>query len=179
MLAFFNMLVSMWPNVMGALQFTWPYVIKYWKELVAVILIATNIFFYNSWQHTSDSLAAEKAVHAQDIASYRRAQADAQAKADATRARLLKESKEKADEADQNYTNLYAMYRTNLLRYQALASSRSGSSGDSHSGTPEVLDGPGASTLVPVTAEDLNICAINTARLQSAHEWALNLKEVK
>ena len=179
MLAVLNALVSLWPSVQNVFLISWPYVLRYWKMILIAVLLAVNILSYNEWQHTADLLKTEKATHAADIKAYKDAQAQAEAKAAEIKKALLEESKAKADEADRNYTTLYSMYRTNLLRYQALAGTRSGPSGDSHSGTSEVLDGPGSSTLVPVTTEDLNICAINTARLQSAHEWALNLKEMK
>ena len=177
MLATIQTLLAMWPSVLGVFQTAGPYVLKYWKYILIALLVAANLFSYHEWQHTSASLKDEKAAHVADIKAVKKAQADAIAKAEAEKQTLIEESKVKADEADRSYSNLYTVYRTNLLRYQATQGGSSRPADSQRSPTPEGSNGPSPDTFVSISTDDANICAVNTARLQTAHDWAVNLQE--
>ncbi len=187
-------ITSLWPiilkfftgfNFVPVLQALGASIVKYWQYWLIGTLVCTNILSYHEWQHNAADLKIEKASHAADIASYKKAQADADAKAAAEKKMLLDSSKAKANEADKSYSALYNQYRANLLRFQQTAEGgTSGPTAGEHSDPTQGSDGPGASPIVPqaegnvtITADDANICAINTARLQTAHDWALQLKE--
>lgn len=172
-------------GIMALLTPTFAFVKKWWRFIVPVLLIATNCATIYEWRNTNLALTAEKAAHTRDINTFRTAQATANAAAEQIRQNLLKESKANADQADAQYATLLSQYRTNLLRYQANQSSPSptqyyqlpatGSSTGPSTGTV-VSPPPIAFSNAPVTIsiDDANICAVNTARLQAVHDWALN-----
>ncbi len=176
-----NALLSYAGNVLQAL---WASVVKYWQYYLIGLLAAGNILSYHEWQTTKGQLALEKASHATDVATFKQAQADALARAEAQKKALIAVSEAKANAADQSYSALYAEYRANLLRYKADTGKGSGPVAGEHSDPAQSVDGPSSGTVVPpvsgtitITAEDANICAVNTARLQTAHDWALKLKD--
>lgn len=151
---------------------------KYWYFYTIGVLIAVNLFFSYEWHHTSDLLTKEKAVHAQDIQNFKTAQDIANANAKAEQAALVKESKADAAQADANYSGLLFKYHASLVRY---STSQGASQQADHYQlpTPQGSDGPGSSTDLPksitITGNDAEICAINTARLQAVHDWAIAL----
>lgn len=157
-------------------------IVANWKVWLIVLLIVGNGGFAWEWHHTSGLLTKEKAAHAADIQNFKNAQALADAKAQAERTSLLKESKANAAQADANYTGLAAKYHASLVRYAQTTSGSKGP-GDNQLPTPKGADGPGTSSDLPatltITGSDAQICADNTARLEAAHDWALALpKEV-
>lgn len=155
--------------------------IKYWYLWIIGILIVSNGL--TGWQlkHTRDALKTEVAAHAKDILDFKNAQAEADAKAQTITATLTQRSKDDATKADANYSNLLAQYRVNLLRYRT---SQGGTqqAGDHQLSTTQSGNGPSASTelsTLVISQEDAGICAVNTARLQAVHDWAIGLpKEV-
>jgi hypothetical protein len=151
----------------------------YWYFWLIAVLVAGNLFTGWGWQHTKGQLIQEKAAHAADIASYKKAQADANAKAQQERAILQKESKADADQADANYSGLLARYRASLMRYSQTSASAAGKPGDNQLSTTQGGDGPGSSSQLPTTltisGADADICAVNTARLEAVHDWAITL----
>lgn len=152
---------------------------KYWKIYLLVFLVGLNFFTAYEWHKDHTALKTEKASHQADISSYKKAQADAQAKVTAEKEQLKVQSKEKADEADKNYSSLLDKYRANLLRYETHQGFSGKSSGSELSESTESGDGPGENSDVPatvtITGSDAQICAENTARLQSVHDWAIHL----
>jgi uncharacterized protein YlxW (UPF0749 family) len=126
----------------------WALIIKYWKYIAIGLLLATNAFTLNQWQHTQHNLTKEKTAHATDIAIFKAAQDLANKNAQAERDRLVKEGKENAAKADASYAALLNEYRTNLLRYKA-HQSRTRQAANHKLPTAESGDGPGESTDVP------------------------------
>lgn len=162
----------------NVLSNVWKNIAKNWRFYLPLLLIAIQLGTLYGWYHEHDSLLKEKAAHQQDINSYKAAQAAATDKAQSEKAILQKESKASADQADADYSTLYSQYRSVLLRYQA-AQSRTGVPGDSQLPPAQSGNGPSASPQVPagsisITLDDANVCAVNTARLQAVHDWALN-----
>jgi hypothetical protein len=159
-----------------------PWLAANWKYVLVGLLAFGLIFITHEWQHTSQLLKTEKAAHAADIKAYKDASALAQQKVDAEKAELAKENQEAASAADKNYSALLVTYHANLLRYSASQGVRSGPSGGQPDSTPQSVDGPSkgpvVSSALVISADDANTCAINTARLQAAHDWALTLPGV-
>lgn len=158
-------------------------IVKYWQYWLIGLLFAVNAFTGYELKVTRDHLKTEVAAHVKDITDFKNAQAEADKQAAATKAALTKESKADADKADASYTILLDRYRTSLLRFSS-GQSGSGSGGHSQLPTAQGGDGPSASTDLPksltITGSDAEICAINTARLISVHDWAVGLpKDVK
>lgn len=153
-------------------------VLKYWQLWLVGALIASNLFFVWEWRSTRAALVKEQAAHAADIASYKKAQADANAKAQTERAILQKESKADADQADANYAGLAAKYHASLLRYAAVKGTGS-KPNNNQLPTTQSSNGPGPGPDLPATlvisGSDAEICAVNTARLQAVQQWAITL----
>jgi hypothetical protein len=152
----------------------WLFIVKNWQIVVIVILLLTNAGTFWLYNHTNISLVKEKASHASDIASFKKAQADADSKAQAEKVILQKESKADADQADANYATLFARYKSSLLRYSA---NQSGTKSTSDNQLPSAQggNGPSENTKLSITVDDAQICAENTARLQAVHDWAITL----
>jgi hypothetical protein len=167
--------------VFNELQAVAASVVKYWQYYLIAVLVAGNLLSYAEWQRNVSSLSIEVAAHAADIKAYKQAQADALAKAVAEKQILIDSSKAKANAADENYSTLYSKYQSSLLRYKASGSTSSGPTLGEHSDPAQSPDGPGKDSQIPdqvtISMDDADICAVNTARLQAAHEWALKLKE--
>lgn len=156
----------------------WANIKKYWRFYLPTLLVVSELTSLYGWHETHNSLMKEKAAHQLEITNFKKAQADADAKAQAIKATLQKESKANADQADAQYSTLLAQYRANLVRYQA---SQSGSkrssnyqfspaqSGDGSGSGPDIYSG----SLV-ISMDDAQICAVNTARLQAVHDWAID-----
>lgn len=150
----------------------------HWQLWLVGLLIAGNIFTAWEWNHTTTALTKEKAAHAADIATFKRTQAEADTRAQMIKQTLQKEAKANADQADASYSNLLAQYHGSLLRY---ASSKGSAKQPSNSqlSTTQGSNGPSTNTELPATltisGDDAQICAVNTARLQSVHDWATSL----
>lgn len=139
------------------------------------------------WAHTSNKLEAERTAHQetkdnheQIVQGFKDAQELADQKAEAKRKEIEKEAKREAEEADKRYNDLYAKYRSNLVRYQqASQGDRSGpDSGEVR--TTESGYGPGGGAEFPtvlISFKDADICAVNTARLQVVRDWALKYQQ--
>lgn len=158
------------------------YIASHWRVslgiLISAMLIGLGYFGY--YEH--GALLKERAAHQTDINNFKNAQALADAKAEGEKAALKQESQANADEADAKYSALLAEYRANLVRYKA---GQSGTSQTEYRIIQPAQSGnrPGTSTELPaatqvdgitISGEDAQICAVNTARLQAVHDWALN-----
>lgn len=159
----------------------------YWRFYLPAVLIALNLFAFHGWTGEHAKLLTEQSAHKLDVSNFKKAQVDANAKAQAERTAVLKESKQNADNADEKYRSLLAGYRANLLRYQA---SQGGGRQAEHNQlpAPQGSNGPGGGPELPATEAsgiiismgDADVCATNTARLQAVHDWATSLpKETK
>lgn len=150
---------------------------RYWSHAglaVALMLLAVASM---GWR-------AEKALRARDRASYGHAQADAALLArqalEATEARY----RDKANDADQTYAKELAGARSatglfiarNRVRREAVACPASGAPSSAEgSSAPSPDRSSAAPDLVEVTADDVQVCTINTLRLETARDWALSL----
>lgn len=149
--------------------------LKYWRFILPVLLLLINAGAVYEWSNAHAALVAEQANHKADILAFTKAQADATAQANAERDVLKKEAKANADQADASYSTLLSKYKSSLLRYQArAAASGTGQASDSQLPPAQSPDGPGTGAQVSISVDDANVCAVNTARLQAAHDWALN-----
>lgn len=174
------------PNFLAYLQWgaIFGNIKKFWRFYLPALLAATNLFTLYELRQTNTSLTTEKAAHTRDINAFRAAQATATHNAEQTKQNLLKESTDRAKQADSQYATLLGQYRTNLLRYQANSSASSTTYRDQLP-TPQSSDGPSTSTVVPpaptpsgflaITVADADVCVVNTARLVAVHDWAIGL----
>lgn len=165
-------------NPLAALGSLLSNIRKYWRFYLPLILVLLQVGTTYGWYRDHNLLMKEKAAHQQDIKDFKTAQTAANAQANAERAVLQKESKVNADQADAKYAVLLAEYRANLLRYKA---SQSGTQQTYHNQLPATQgsNGPSSGSEVPadtitITMDDAQVCAVNTARLQAVHDWALN-----
>jgi len=157
-----------------AVKFT----VKHWQLSLIVGLLLGNIVGFTGWKHDHTSLLVERAAHQLDIKNYKQAQADAQKAADKEKQQVINESKVKATATDNKYHDLLNQYNASLLRYKATqgTTGKSGNSGDDQTGQVTTgSSGPSANANLYITLDDAKICAVNTARLQAAHDWAVNL----
>jgi len=151
---------------------------KFWREILIGVLCLTTLGSCNFWLGARAALAQEKSDHQRTITTFKHTQELANESAKAIEKKLKEEAKKNAKEADTRYANLLSQYNANLLRYKANQSNPSRPSDSSYT-TPQSSDRPSSSTIIPatvtITMDDAEICAINTARLQSVQEWAVNL----
>jgi len=135
------------------------------------------------WRVTSLELEAEKSGRAADKASYEAAQQMAKAKALEEKQKLEKEYNDKAKKADADYDTLLAKYSAAVVHYKAnqspaLRVDLPGSSNPAE-GADRTGRGSELSEGLFVRMADAQVCAVNTARLQSAREWALSISTDK
>lgn len=136
--------------------------------VLGLALIITSL----GWADSHKALVQERVSHQLDVQRFKDAQAEANRKAEAKRTELEKKAKDDAKKADGRYNALLAEYRSNLLRFKA---NQSGSVGSGHNKlqTTEGADRSGSSTdVLTISISDAEVCAVNTARLQAAHDWA-------
>lgn len=145
---------------------------------IIAILAVSNLVSFSQWQHNAKMFTQEKASHTLDIKNFKDAQAKADADAKAMAQALIKESKANAREADANYTILLSKYNASLLRYhtsQSHSSQANSYQPPSPQGGDRPSGGPQLSEAITITLDDAQICAVNTARLQAVHDWAVAL----
>lgn len=145
---------------------------------IFAILLITNVTTCSLWRSASNDLVKEHAAHTQTIQDFKTKQEVADARAQAIKETLEKEAKADAKQADANYANLLDRYNASLLRYKA-AQSNTIRPDNYKLPTPQSGDRPGESTEfsdeVIISMADAKVCAVNTARLQAVHDWAVNL----
>jgi hypothetical protein len=153
--------------------------LKHPREWIIAGLLITNGGTYYMWQRTQDALVTEKAAHIQTIKTFKDAQEEANRKAKETKERLEKEAKANAEQADAHYATLLDKYHANLLRFKANQSASLGAGGGAYpatqggngpSGSPELSE-----EQIIISLADAKICAVNTARLEAVHDWAIKL----
>lgn len=149
-----------------------------WQAAVIALLLAL------AWTWHGKSKAIEQrdawiVAFDKQKAAYIAAQKAAEAKAIA--AKLAQEAKDEqrrkdADNAlkqdmldDRRRTDAYA----SRMRYKAPRSAPSGTDLPSTPEATSISDGPGDfAELVGITRTDLDLCTVNSRRLQNAHDWA-------
>ncbi len=146
---------------------------------VVIVLFALFVTASAGWYITRNNLVLERTERANDKLTYEKAQADATAKA-------LKEKQEKEAEyaaikakQDSSYLKLLNEYRSAVVRYKTAQRQARRSNLPSTPGSSSVDVRPGDDSLVSVPFSDLEICAVNTAKAQVAHEWALEINKTK
>jgi len=134
------------------------------------------------WQNNTHALEAAKSAAAVSnletaVANCKAASSQALANAEAQRRNEEREYAQKADSSDAAYDKLRGVY-AKALQARVHSSATSGAATGGDPGLPE-----GASTDtklaggVIVSIADMEICTENTAKLESAVEWAVGLSE--
>lgn len=150
-----------------------PFILKYPFQILTVVFLATTIICGTGWSNTSGKLGDERAAHKADVTAFKTAQKEANDKAEATKQKLLKDAEINAKKADTNYANLLGKYNASILRYKANQSVSKPTNSDQLPST-EGSDGPSSSTFISIPIGDAQVCAVNTARLQAVHDWAIS-----
>ena len=129
-----------------------------------------------AWGARVDSLRAQhKAALEATIARYDAAQAKAQSDFDAKIAAMQAENRRLNDDADRKAADATIVYRDRVVRLpSAPASCAAGGSDLSDAGDAARANRPGRDSVILERADAL-ICATNTARLEAAREWALEM----
>jgi len=163
-------------GVLSALTALRYNIIHHWRiwliSLLVVLQVGTGYGFYHEHTRYIEEVAAHKADNAKFVA----AQAAANLAEQNEKKQLQTESKAASHEADTNYSALLTRYNASLVRY---ATSKGGSIGTGNYKLPTAqgIDGPSADTVIPrqitISGSDAEICAVNTARLQASHDWAI------
>lgn len=166
---------------MNLLPFAIGLLKDHWKlALFAILALFATIQTFRL-QSTQSALQAEKHGRRADRAEYARAQADAAAIALTAKIEKEAEYAAKADEADRNADALSERYRLAVLRFQAAQRSGSATDMPRAAETAESIARPGAATIIPlgnilIPEADVMICAVNQARLEAAHDWAVGIR---
>ena len=172
-------------NVMGVLKGVGTNLKTYWKIYLPVLLVLIQIGTLYGWYNEHNNLVKEKSLHRQDIMNFKNAQAIANAQANEESRVLKREAKINADQADTKYSTLLSEYRFNLMRYKANQSGTYPSINNHFYPTPSRV-GPSSSPTVPpavstdtlvISMSDAQICAVNTARLESVHDWVIETEK--
>lgn len=126
------------------------------------------------WGWRVDALRAHyKDALAQQAKAYTDAQKAAQTDFDKKLAAAKAKNEELNNAADKKSADVSIVYRDRVLRLPAASCPASGT-GLPKADVPESADGPGADAVV-LKRDDVLICADNTARLQAAHDWAVEM----
>jgi len=121
-------------------------------------------------------LRVEKAMHETDVANFAAAQARADADHLAAIGAMADHFGRIREDAERKMAAVDADWRARVLRLPAAAADpdRAGDADMPGAGAAPAPDGPGGDSILLGRADAL-ICATNTARLQAAREWALDL----
>lgn len=148
---------------------------KYLSSGLGALLVLSNVGWYVGYQAIDHKLTREKWAHSETVLRYENAQHEAEV---ASYKKVLEEERKRAEEArkaDEAYSALLNKYNASIVRYQAAQRS---SGTINLSSTSTVADGDyerSENTTISITIEDAGICAENTARLESIHQWAKTL----
>lgn len=169
-------ITSVFQNVWGFLTALGKNIAANWKTWLIGVLVLLQLGTGYGFYHEHQKYLIEVAAHKADNAKFIAAQQAANRQEQAVKNQLQTESKAAKNEADSNYSTLLAKYKLSLLRYAA-GKSNSSSTGNNQLSAAQSADGPGESSELPqqitITGSDAEICAENTARLQAAHDWAI------
>lgn len=122
------------------------------------------------------ALALERALHQTDIANMRAAQAVANADWQAETARIRATNGRLKDETDRAADAVRIQYLDRVLRLPGAATDPGAATNAalSGTGTAEGADRSGRDAIL-LARSDALICATNTARLEAAHDWAMQI----
>lgn len=128
------------------------------------------------WYVTSVKLDNERTARESDYARYKAEQKDYEAKAQAEARRKEQEYAEQARKADESYDSLLSKYNDSLVRYKASQGTIRRDNLPISTNTSEGSNGPSESSELPseliiITYDDALICAENTARIKTVHDW--------
>ena len=156
----------------------WTKISNYVTIGLGAAFIATSVGWYMTdvrLNYTKSALVIEKLGRKNDKLTYEKAQKDAEVLALNKVIEVERKNAEEARKADEAYAGLLSKYNASIVRYQAAHSAPS----TIHlSGSSESSDGnytSSESTEILITLSDAHICAENTARLESARQWAKQL----
>lgn len=127
-------------------------------------------------------LESERAAHDKTKADYRLAQAEAEAAARKAKADQEARYRAHAERTDANAEKAIADARAAAERYiarmrpQGTPGAPGGPAASPDSGSAPDGNRPGGEAeLVLVSADDIRICSVNTARLEAVRDWSLGL----
>lgn len=157
----------------------WNSISKYVAIGLGVLCLITS----GGWWLTDLSLTsvrkdlqAEKVGRQTDRDSYTKAQQLAAKAAEDLKIKTERDYSDKAKASDQSYATLLSKYNASLLRYRTAQGVPSGTSSGPQVSVPESGDGPSPDPQLSISVADAQICATNTARLKSVHDWAEGFK---
>lgn len=128
------------------------------------------------WYVTDVKLDKERLARENDRKTYIAEQAEYTAKAQENARKKEQEYADKADKADQSYADLLGKYNASLMRYKASQGTIRRDNLPISTNTSEGSNGPSESSELPseliiITYDDALICAENTARIKTVHDW--------
>lgn len=142
--------------------------------LAAVAGLGVSNYIYSlKLDSANQAVKVEKEGRKTDRATYESAQAKAKALAIEAKAKKELEDAKKAAEADVRVEYWKRKFDASLLRYKALGSQSGVTYLPRPSTVAEGSDGPSNDPGLFISMKDADTCAVNTARLLSLHELAV------
>ena len=156
---------------------------RFWRECAIGLLLALCGALVAVNARKADQLRVCQQTRLTDQATWRaaseKARADDLAHAAAVEARNDTISKEQANDLQTKLADARAA--AERFRLRAQASADRGASGGTHlseaSATASGVAGAGSPALVPIIADDLDICAVNSAKAEGWRAWFLRVNE--
>ena len=156
-----------------------------WRLGLGLAGILAALGLIAALSHYRSAYHAERALRQDDREAYANAQTQAALIAQAALRAAETRSQIKAKETDHAHESILAKARADAARYiaahrlrgQAPQGAASPALASAESGGAQSADrSSGAAELVAVNAGDIDVCTINTARLEAAHDWAIGLE---
>lgn len=146
------------------------------RDYLLVGAAAIAIVSSTGWYITSVKLDNERTAREADHDRYKRQQAEYTAEAEANARKKEQEYAEQARKADESYGSLLSKYNDSLVRYKASQGTIRRDNLPVSTNTSEGSNGPSESSGLPseliiITYDDALICAENTARIKTVHDW--------
>lgn len=151
---------------------------------IALAVAGVALVAFLAWIIRIDTLRARHLKDLQQLEQrYTAAQNEAATRARAEIQRHEQESKDRANEADQNELRARVDDRAAVDRYIATHRVRTCPAASAASGPVTAAESDGAqsdhgsgSDAVVATEDDLRICTVNSRRLSEAHDWGVKLE---
>lgn len=159
------MLLRAFGFVKEAIRAALGFIAKHPWQSAAVLLLALSAWLWRANNGLHDSLKAERAAHAQTVANFKKAQADAEAVQAHNLARVAKAQKDVTDETLDDYNRRVADLRA---RYKRLLDQGNRSA----SGNPDLPAVPNATSGTDAAAQQ---DGLSSADALTASEQALQL----
>lgn len=148
-----------------------------WKDYALAAMAALVLTTSIGWYITDLRLDASVQARKTDKANYDKAQAQAETISLEKARKKEREDADKAKKADERNTALLDKYRDAIKLYKASVRPTRYEYLPSESDGTKLTDRPDPGPFVPIPEEDLDICAVNTARLHSTQEWYNSLEK--